>query len=244
MNRYKISFWDLKEISDSLRRNDDELFLDYLNSFKGWNVFEKFKNILIAWMNDVDYSLNFNIDGKLVKVQLSYLLSELETNYSVESLITRDGVSVFFRIPEKFSFNKEIIPIYNMVSKVTCEQMPQFEVECDKLSQTDRKTIVDNLPAGMYNDILNFVIKNKHCIIKFSNPFLKDFKLNLMTNDCFLFLKGMFSNYDELYFQDVIFQLSKRLSGDLLQKSTPLEIKYYVEQLAKEVQHQNDHLKI
>jgi hypothetical protein len=79
-------------------------------------------------------------------------------------------------------------------------------------------------------------------MIGFNNPILSNFKFNFLTNEPYLFLKGLFTNFGEEYFRDVIFHLSKRIGGDLLMMSTPSEIEYYIQKYSEEMKNQNDGL--
>jgi len=72
-------------------------------------------------------------------------------------------------------------------------------------------------------------------VVTFNNPMLKNFRFNFLTNEPYVFLKHLFSNYSEDYFRDVIFHLSKKIDGKLLMDSTPLDIKYYIEKFSSEV---------
>jgi hypothetical protein len=108
----------------------------------------------------------------------------------------------------------------------------------------ERKSIIDSLPAKVYNTILREILKNKSKIVGFDNSALSDFKFNFLTNDPYFFLKGLFGNFGEDYFRDVIFHLSKRVGGDILMSSTPSDIEYYIQKYSEEMKTQNDGLQI
>jgi hypothetical protein len=112
----------------------------------------------------------------------------------------------------------------------------------DFLDEYQKRLIIDSLPAKVYSTVLNNIIKNKEKILIFNNPILDKFRFNFLTNEPYLFLKGLFGNFDELYFRDVIFHLSKRIDGNILMNSTPIEIEYYIEKYADEMKSQNEGL--
>jgi hypothetical protein len=211
-----------------------------LNSFEGCNIFEKFKNILINWEQDVSQSLNLNFNDKSTKIALSYLISEIASDIGSELKINEENLEIIIDIPKSFDIIvQETIPIYSLIQYIN---ISGISIDLTDLSTQSRKDIIDNLPAKVYNIILKEIISNKSKMIGFNNPILSNFKFNFLTNEPYLFLKGLFTNFGEEYFRDVIFHLSKRIGGDLLMMSTPSEIEYYIQKYSEEMKNQNDGL--
>lgn len=236
----EITFKDLKNISQSILKNNDKVLIDYLNSFEGCNIFEKFKNILINWEQDVSQSLNLNFNDKSTKIALSYLISEIASDIGSELKINEENLEIIIDIPKSFDIIvQETIPIYSLIQYIG---ISGISIDLTNLSTRSRKDIIDNLPAKVYNIILKEIISNKSKMIGFNNPILSNFKFNFLTNEPYLFLKGLFTNFGEEYFRDVIFHLSKRIGGDLLMMSTPSEIEYYIQKYSEEMKNQNDGL--
>jgi len=236
----EITFKDLKNISQSILKNNDKVLIDYLNSFEGCNIFEKFKNILINWEQDVSQSLNLNFNDKSTKIALSYLISEIASDIGSQLKINEENLEIIIDIPKSFDIIvQETIPIYSLIQYIC---ISGISIDLTDLSTQSRKDIIDNLPAKVYNIILKEIISNKSKIIGFNNPILSNFKFNFLTNEPYLFLKGLFTNFGEEYFRDVIFHLSKRIGGDLLMMSTPSEIEYYIQKYSEEMKNQNDGL--
>lgn len=239
MNNYKIIFSDLKRNSEFLNKGYENEFVEYVNSFKGDNIFEKFKNILKCWENDVSYTLSFNVNDNPTKISLSYILSEFE-DLNGDVVFEVDDITLTYGIPSKYQ-NEEIIPIYNMVKNI---KFSGIYVDLEKLDDNERRKIINSLPAKTFNGIFNKIIADNCNIFKLSNEYLKNFRLNFLSNDSYMFLKGLFSNFDESYFRDVIFHLSKKIDGNILMNSTPLEIEYYSEMYAKELDSENKGLNL
>ena len=232
MNNYKITFSDLKNIFETLNRGYSGMFQDFLNSFEGKNTFEKFKNILRAWNEDVSPTLNLNLNDKSTKVQFSYIISQFG-NLDQEFIMLQKDLTVVAGIPEKFQFMDDFVPIYEVVKRV---EMFGMAMDLKNLDLNEKIIVIDNFPAQVYNRTMDFVLREKGAVLTFDNPALNQFHLNFLTNEPYMFLKGLFSNYDETYFRDVIFHLSKRVDGRLLLQSTPLEIEYYIDKYAKEME--------
>jgi hypothetical protein len=239
MNNYDITFRDLKRISQFLAKGNDEKFIEYINSFYGKNVYEKFKNILKCWENDVSYTLSFNINNNPTKIQLSYIISELGVEDD-DRTINSEDITISYGISDKFQ-RDEILPIYNIIKHL---EISGISINMVTLSDSERKDIINNLPAKVFNNIYDILIQDKDRIFKVSNPLLKNFHINFLSNDAYVFLRGLFSNFDEYYFKDVIFHLSKRIDGEILMNSTPLEIEYYMEKYSKEMETEDNSLNL
>lgn len=239
MNRYKITLNDLKDHSNYLLKGDCHFLVSFLNEFRGNNIFEKFINILNSWETDVSYTLNFNFDNKTSKIQLSYIINEIQKFKDITSdfIIKEKDVEIKLGIPDFFENNIEIIPIYGIVKSIKISGMI---MDFTKLGYSDRKEIIDSLPANIFNMILNSILHDNSRVISFDNTILNDFKLNLLTNDIFQFIKGLFSSYDEKYFRDVIYYLSQKINGDILLHSTLLDVEYYMEKYSEEMKNQNN----
>lgn len=228
MNNYKITFSELKRISEALTKGYDDVLIDYLNSFKGKDTYEKFKNILKCWEHDVSYTLNFNVRDTPTKIQLSYINSQFQT-LSDDITIKDDDLELVIGIPTQFEIT-DSIPVYNIVKYIN---ISGISIDLTNLSFCDKQAIIDKLPATVYNTIIKNIEKVTDKTFSVDNPLLENFKINFLTADTFHFLKGLFLNFDDYYFKDVIFYLGKRIGGELLLQSTPLEIEYYVEKIGE-----------
>lgn len=229
MNRYKIVFSELKVISEALQKGYDDVFVDYINSFRGKDIHEKFKNLLKSWEHDVSYTLNFNVKETPTKIQLSYINSQFKS-LSDDIVIKEEDLEIVIGIPNHFEIS-DSVPIYNILKYIN---ISGISINLTDLSFQDKQRVIDKLPANVYNIIIRNIEKVKDKTFVVDNAMLENFKINFLSSDPFQFLKGLFSNFDDYYFKDVIFYLSKRISGELLLESTPLEIEYYVEKISKD----------
>lgn len=230
MSNSKITFSDLKHVNESLLKGYTNVFIDYLNSFEGKDTHEKFKSILKTWEFDVSYTLSFNINKVSTKIQLSYINSQFQ-NLSEDITIKEDDLTIVIGVPTEFEAI-DTIPIYNIVKYI---DISGIFINLSDLSFHDKRDIIDKLPAHVYNVILKHIKQIKDKTFSVDNSMLSDFKINFLSTDPVTFLKGMFENYDDLYFKDVIYHLSKRIGGDMVMKSTPLEIEYFIEKASHEV---------
>ena len=223
----KIKFKDLKNISE----NGDDYFVDYLNQFEGEDIYEKFKNILIAWERDVSYDISFNIEGKDIKVGLFYLIGELE-NYDKESFwVENDEMSASINVPKKFSKNQDIFRVGDFMERL---KYLNFDMDLTKMEESQKEKIIESLPASMYNFFIENILKNESKTIKLSNPALKTMNINFLGDSPFQMLKGLFRPYNNDYYRDIIYHLSRKIDGKILMNSTMMDIEYYIEKLNQE----------
>jgi hypothetical protein len=239
MNSYKITFSDIKTLSELMVKGYDNKFVDYINSFEGDNTFQKFKNILQCWNMDVSPTINFNFNDRPTKIQVTYIISQL-FDISDDIVIEEDDLKIIIGLPNLFQ-KDDYIPIYNIIKYIS---ISGISINLVNLSIPEKYEIINNLPPLIYNKIYNRIIAERSKIFSTDSEALKDFKLNFLSNDIYSFLRGLFSNFDEYYFKDVIFLLSKRIDGNLLLQSTPLEVEYYIEKYSKEMDNQNENLNI
>lgn len=223
----KIKFKHLKTISE----RDEDYLIQYLNRFPGKNVFEKFENILKNWERDVSYHIGFNINGKDVKIQLSYVLNELK-NYDKESiLVENDVISVVADVPSNFKKDHTIFSLFSFIKQM---KYLNFDVNFEKLNDDEKNIIMENLPAPIYNFLAHGILKNNNKIILFNNPALNNMTIDFMGTSPLEMLKGLFYPYNKDYYLDVIYHLSQKIGGEVLMNSTIQEIDYYINKLNDE----------
>jgi hypothetical protein len=145
-------------------------------------------------------------------------------------------------IPKTFDILvQESIPLYSIINNV---KISDKSINLIDLSIQDKHFSIDNLPAKLYMEFIKTVINNKKCVVTFENTLLKELKFNFLTNEPLIFLKGLFTNFNSDYFKDVIYLLSRKIDGNLLLNSTPMEIEYYIEKYTAEMQNQNTGLQL
>lgn len=227
----KITFSDLKEISSNIDRGGDEYLCQYLNQFEGDDIYQKFKNILKIWDLDVSPNLDLSLDGKSVKIQLGYIISEMPEDIGSDIKVIKDDLEYVLSIPKNFTPPLDVVPVYQIVESM---KISGIEINFERISYQEKVSIINQLPPNIYNDIIDQIIKNPK-IIKFENPVLKNIRLNFMINDIYTFLKGLFTPYGNDYFRDVIFHLSKRIDIHTLEKSTMQDVEYYIEKYNEEL---------
>jgi hypothetical protein len=188
---------------------------------------------------DVSSTINFNFNNKPIKIQLSYIISQL-FDISEDIVIEENDLKIIIGLPNLFQ-RDDFIPVYNIIKYIN---ISGISINLINLSIQEKHDIIDNLPPVIYNKIYNKIISEKSKIFSVDNPSLKDFRLNFLSNDIYFFLRGLFGNFDEYYFKDVIFLLSKRIDGNILLQSTPMEIQYYIEKYSEEMDNQNQNLNI
>ncbi len=230
-----LTFSKLRELSMDLHRNDSKSFLAFVNSLEGINIFEKFKQFLLVWKNDISYDIHLNLEGKSMKVQVGYIYNELSVPIESSVWVSSSNVKMLLNIPENFS-DDGILPVHNLISEICIDEM---KISLNSLPDDERMAILDNLPANIYNLVLNTVINDKTKVVGLDNRNLEKFKLNFFTNDSMVFLKRLVMNYDENYFRDILFHLSKRIDYRIIQDSTIHDVDYFVQKYSVEMERSN-----
>ena len=233
MNRYKITFSDLRNISDAIQKDRIDIFIHFLNSFQGSDIFLKFKSFLTAWGDDISPYLTFRDGQDKKNVPISFLLKECE-NLSGDMIIEDGDIIHKIGIPDVFYNNDDVIPIYTIL-KTTKYKSVDAELDWCNMEVNERKKIIDQLPPKMFNLIVNSLLKDTSKILKYTHPSLSNFTLNFYTNEPLNFLKSMFLAYDSFYFRDITYHLSSKL-GSNLESSTIQDIEYYLKKMSQEME--------
>lgn len=233
----RLSFEKIKEISEWLDTNEEFKFYDFLNSFDGDNVYQKFKNILVKWEYHVNDFLTFTINGAQTKIPMYYILQELTDDIQSLKTFTDDNFSCKLQVPLNFYKVDTAIPIYDLINYL---QLGDVALDFENINRMDKQMIIDKLPANLFSKVLEQLINDNSKIFKLDNSSLSKFKINFYTNDPYIFLKNLFSNYTKEYFQDIIFYLSKRMSCDAILYSDIKDIDFYVKKYNEELEQQKN----
>ena len=127
MNNFEIKFQDIKRVSTAIQKGNDKVLSDYLNTFKGENTFEKFKNILKVWSSDVSYTLNLNLNDKPTKIQVDYIISEIPDDLGTELKIKEENIELILDIPKSFDIiSLDIIPIYSLIYQISSKYCVEY----------------------------------------------------------------------------------------------------------------------
>jgi len=224
----KITFSDLRNISDSLEKKDDRFLLNYLNSFEGDNVYEKFKNILICWESDISYTLDMSSSEKSTKLQLQFIIDAIPDEIGGYFQVSEGNFLAHMKIPDKFTRDEDIVPIYELI-----ESLEISGVNIKPKDLENGREVVDNLPANIYNKLFKAILNNRDNLVSFGGESF-NFSVNFLTNDPYMFLRGLFTPYGKDYFRDIIYHLSNKIDSHILMDSTIHDVEYYVEKLQEE----------
>lgn len=231
-----MKFKQLKELSEAIDKKEFGLVIDFLNSYPGEDIFEKFKNILIDWEYHTSDNLNLTIDGKSIKIQLSYIINQLPTHIQDDIFLTSGGFDFVLNIPKKFK-SISIVAMEDLIQSVSYNGI---NLKVGEFSEEEYQTFLNFLPASVFNDFLNLAIKHKEKIITFDNPTLKNIKLDFMTNEPLGFLYGLLGNFSRDYFRQIMFYLSKRVPADIILNSDIKDIEFYIEEYNRETKDQQE----
>ena len=107
-------------------------------------------------------------------------------------------------------------------------------IHFSKLDTDSKDKIISLLPSSVFNEIKNYLLHDVEHIVLFggTQSMKEKIALNLFTSDVFNFVKLLFSDYNIDSCREIIFHLSQRISADTLFKSTLMDVKFYLKELA------------
>jgi hypothetical protein len=222
----RITFQNLKDISDTLSKDDEQFLVDYLNRFDGKNIHEKFLNILKTWEEDVSHTISFSNDEKNMKVNISYVIESFK-DVEREDIVLEKDFQITLGIPDKFT-NKGVFDLSKTIKNI---KYGSSQIKLNDMNDEDRDHFVENLPANVFNTIAKEVLSNQKYTAGFDNDNLKHLKINFLNNSAYMFLKGLFNPYKKDYFLDIIYYLSRKIDGNILLNSTITDIEYYIDKM-------------
>jgi hypothetical protein len=229
-----ITFNDLKKC---VEEHDDDFLIEYLNKFSGNNVYYKFINIIKSWEKCVSYTISFNVDDKNVKISLSYILEQLK-NYSDDELIFEDSnIKIVLNTPPLFKKDINILSVSDFVYEI---EYLKNKINFASLSDEYKNEILHSLPADYYNKLCEYILNIKDKKINIDHPSMPDIKIDFLSSTPYQILKDLFLGFDINYFRDIIYTLSKKIDGNILMKSTMMDIDYYIDKIKNDNNIQSD----
>lgn len=228
----RITLNDMKKCLEE----DEDFFIDYLNKFKGDNIYEKFVNILKNWEKHVSFTINFNINDKNLKISLEYLLKELDGYINQPTWFEYSNMKALIDIPSKFIKDANIISVSNFIKKM---EYGNFLINFEELSEESKDEMMKKLPADFYNKLIQFLVNVNDKKIVLQNSSLNNMEINFLTALPYEMVKGLFFSYDMDYFRDIIYHLSKKIDGKILMDSTIMDVEYYIDKMKGDTPSEN-----
>jgi hypothetical protein len=223
----KITFEHLKRCNEE----DDDFLIEYFNSFRGNDIYEKFLEIIKSWEKYVSYTINFKNDDKNIKISLDFLINELK-DYSKEKIVFyHNNMTAFLDVPTRFSKNMSIYSVSDFIYELNYGNL---KIDFSSLDSATKNDILQKIPAEFYNKLMAHVANTKSKTITINHPAMKNLEFNFLDSYPYHILKNLFTSYDMDYFRDIIYNLSKKIDGNLLLNSTIFDIEYYIEKIKNE----------
>lgn len=216
------TFKELKYLSELIEMGKDDELCNVLNTLPGKSNIEKFISFLKDWEYRISYDIPLTVGGVKTNIPISTFLKAIPSpstvNVEYKNLVFTLGVCKEF-YTGAFDVTKNIIKI---------------ESEDGLYDSGDFTIISQILDATTYNTFLKSITALKNTALVFDNERLKDFSLNFLNNDSFLFIKRMLGMFSKVYFQDVLFQLSNRIPAEIIYQSDIKDIEYYIQKYTEE----------
>lgn len=232
-----ITFEHVITVSRLIYDNNDEGLVEYIEdilNLKGLNSVDKLFVILKTREFFIGDELTVTSSSTQVAIPVYRLIEALTSVSDYSKVIVVNNIKIVVDTPMDILANSSIVNDIQTVIK-TIEVGGQV-IQFSKLDADSKDKIISLLPSSVFNDIKNYLLHDVEPIILFggTQSMKEQIALNLFTSDVFNFVKLLFSDYSIDACREIVFHLSRRMSADVLFKSTPMDVKFYLNELARD----------
>jgi hypothetical protein len=232
-----VTFEHSFNIARLIYDNNNEGLINYIEdilNIRGLNSVDKLFVILKAREFFLGDELSVSSSRSQIIIPVYRLVEALTSVDDYSKVIIVDGIRIVVDTPMDIMITNSIVSDIQTIIKT-------IEVEGEKIcfSKLDKESqdrIVSALPSSVFKEIKKYLInESKHVVLFEGTQTMKEkIALNLFTSDIFNFIKLLFYEYNIDACREIIFHLSKRLSADVLFRSTLIDIKFYLRELTNE----------
>lgn len=232
-----IRFANMFDIARIILEEDDRGLLNYFEDFfkmRHLNVVDKFYVLLKAREMFIDDCISINIGEGNVNIQIRSILNNLKDLPDCRKTFTKDGVKLILDAPHSFTLSNVSNIFEAFIDTIICLG---DKVKYRELNSHDQMAVLKALPSNIFNNIRDYYDMCKLSVVLFEGNSSLDIapqEINFLGTDPFAFIKSLYGDYDVYSCRDILFHLSKRMSGEIVLQSTPNDIKFYLDELSKE----------
>lgn len=232
-----FTFEDVRQIS--YIKDSTSSVLEYLNSkitTPNINKIEKFVALLKLFevCNSSTIPLT-NKEGEQFRVYVSNIYQNFEDLNNVREIININGYNITLDYPYNISATRSIDAIYSIT-------IGEQEVILSEISQEEADNLISILPTNILPIITDYIERHtldfKYTLI--DNIKIEDSTVNILSIDLQHLLYNMFVSMSMSNFREQVFILSKRVSVDLIMKSTIIDIADYYKLYQTEIEQENN----
>jgi len=232
-----ITFEQVMTISRLIYDNNDEGLVDYIEdilNLKGLNSVDKLFVILKAREFFISEELTLSSSTSQVAIPVYRLIEALTSVEDYSKMIVVDDIKIIVDTPNDMIVTNSIVSDIQTVIK-TIEVGGQV-IHFSKLDVESKDKILSLLPPSVFSEIKHYLLYEVGHIVLFdgTQSLNEKIALNLFTSDVFNFAKLLFSEYSIDSYREIIFHLSRKISADILFKSTLMDVKFYLKELSNE----------
>lgn len=212
--------------------NDDESLFKYLIDHfevESLCIVDKFFVLLKARQLWLSEKVRIKDNDKYIDLNMSNLFKCFDGVNRVDKTITDGLLSITFTLPRTLIRNSNEDTFIETIKTIDI----QDNVICfDTLTKSDQLSIVSKLPSSTFKLVREFYKSIQWEYVLFESP-KRNIRISIdfLTSEPYELIKNLYSIYDLHYCREVLLYLSKRISSDILYKSTMSDIEYYVDEI-------------
>jgi hypothetical protein len=232
-----ITFEHVMTVSRLIYDNNDEGLVEYIEdilNLKGLNSVDKLFVVLKAREFFIGDELNISTSSSHVAIPIYRLVDALTAVGDYSKVIVVNGIKIVVDTPTDILVNSTIVNDIQTVIKTI--EVDNQVIHFSKLDKDSKDKILSLLPSSVFSEIKSYLLYDVGHIVLFggTQSMKEKIALNLFTSDVFNFVKMLFSDYSIDAYREIIFHLSRRISADALFKSTLIDVKFYLKELAND----------
>jgi hypothetical protein len=212
--------------------NDDESMFKYLIEhfeIKSLCIVDKFFVLLKARQLWLSEKVRIRDNDGYIDLNMSNLFKCFDGINRVEKTVTDGLLSITFTLPSTLIRNSNDDTFIETIKTIDI----QNNVICfDTLPKSDQLSVVSKLPPSTFKLVREFYKSIQWEYVLFESP-KRNIRISIdfLTSEPYELIKNLYSIYDLHYCREILLYLSKRISSDILYKSTMSDIEYYVDEI-------------
>ena len=234
----EITFKDIFKLARAYDIDDDVQAVSYLcklYNIEHLNCIDKFFIICKVCEFHITHTLHMSGDGGAsVDLDLKTLLNNL---YDVASQFKKcnvDGIEINMDIPKCFftQDNKDLFTA--VIDSIIVEDV---EICFHELTDEDKSSVMASLPAAVFNTIKKYLSELDLTVTVFDGyekRGISKIDINFLGFDPLYLIRSLYSEFPLITCREVIYYLSRKINSETLLNSTPVDIKFYLEEHGRE----------
>tara|TARA_R110000803_G_scaffold194646_3_gene257768 strand:+ start:58 stop:849 length:792 start_codon:yes stop_codon:yes gene_type:complete len=234
----EITFKDIFKLARAYDVDDDEQVINYLcklYNIEHLNCIDKFFVICKVCELHITHTLHMSGEGGTsVDLDLNTILNNLNDVVSQFKKCNVNGVEINMDIPKCFFTPNDKDLFTAVIDSIIVEDV---KIDFQKLTKEDKLDVMSSLPAAVFNTIKKYLTELDLTVTLFEghvNRGISKIDINFLGFDPLYLIRSLYSEFPLITCREVIYYLSRKINSETLLNSTPVDIKYYLEEHGRE----------